>query len=326
MTYGTDPSGHAPGHAPGDALGDLARAAAAAASPFARSTAAAVVDASGVVTADVPCRKCSYNIRGLAVHGRCPECGTPVGVSIHGDLLRFSDPRWLQSLARGAALLFWGIILGIGFAFVAGLLAHALGQGLVQLVGLAGGLVQLYGAWLLTEPDPSGIGEDRYGTARKVIRVSLIVGLGQNLFNLIASQGRMSQDVLLMIAAVGLVAGLIGLVGQFALLRYLERLALRIPDNDLSARARFLFWAYGGTLAAVLVLGGGLALVAAAAGPAVRDLAVIVMVVGCVAVIALIVFGIMFLMLLWRLKSVFEAQAHYARQVWAGGAQSYGAA
>ena len=46
-----------------------------------------------------------------------------------------------------------------------------------QVLGLVGGLLALYGTWLLTEPDPSGIGEDRYANSRKVIRLALLVGL-----------------------------------------------------------------------------------------------------------------------------------------------------
>jgi hypothetical protein len=30
---------------------------------------------------DVMCRRCHYNLRGLAVDGNCPECGSPVGAS-----------------------------------------------------------------------------------------------------------------------------------------------------------------------------------------------------------------------------------------------------
>jgi hypothetical protein len=202
---------------------------------------------------------------------------------------------------------------------VGALLAHFVGRMLGELVGIAGGLVQLYGAWLLTEPDPSGIGEDRYGTARRIIRVSLVVGLGNQLLNLVAEQARMSQELTIAVGAVALLAGIFGLVGQFALFRYLERLALRIPAPELSARARFLFWAYGGSLAAIVVMGGVFALVIATTGPSRADLAGISMVFGCIMLIALIsllVFGIMFLILLGRLMLAFQANAKYARQVW----------
>ena len=52
-----------------------------------------IVNDAGLVVADVPCRKCSYNLRGMNVASRCPECGAPVGVSVHGSLLRYSDPH-----------------------------------------------------------------------------------------------------------------------------------------------------------------------------------------------------------------------------------------
>ena len=57
---------------------------------------------SGSVEGDIPCRKCSYNLRGLPLDGRCPECGTPVGVSVNGELLRYSDPEFIQTLRRGS--------------------------------------------------------------------------------------------------------------------------------------------------------------------------------------------------------------------------------
>src|SRR3954465_9179043 len=68
------------------------------------------VDPAGNVIADVPCRRCSYNLRGLNYAGRCPERGTAVGQSIYGNLLRFSDPQWVDKLARGVNLILWGIV------------------------------------------------------------------------------------------------------------------------------------------------------------------------------------------------------------------------
>ena len=49
------------------------------------------LDAEGRVDEDITCRKCGYNLRGLPTDGACPECGSAVGHSTHGDLLRFCD-------------------------------------------------------------------------------------------------------------------------------------------------------------------------------------------------------------------------------------------
>src|SRR5262245_50051536 len=60
------------------------------------------------VAADTPCRKCNYNLRGLDPDSRCPECGTPVGLSLKGDLLRYSHPQWLGTIRRGATFIIIG--------------------------------------------------------------------------------------------------------------------------------------------------------------------------------------------------------------------------
>src|SRR3954467_10353326 len=70
--------------------------------PAAAPVGPAAMDAGGVVTASVPCRRCAYNLRSLSVAARCPECGAPVGVSVQGPLLRYGDPQWLQNLSSGA--------------------------------------------------------------------------------------------------------------------------------------------------------------------------------------------------------------------------------
>src|SRR4051812_37123358 len=69
----------------------------------------AAVDASGTVVGDLACRKCGYNLRTLTINGRCPECGTSVGFSAQGDLLRFCDPDWVSLLGRGVKLVLFGI-------------------------------------------------------------------------------------------------------------------------------------------------------------------------------------------------------------------------
>src|SRR4051794_532658 len=74
----------------------------------------------GVVQKDLVCRKCGYNLRGLHIDTRCPECGTPVGFSTQGDLFRFCDPEWVHLLRKGVMLILVGVavmMLGLGLSF-----------------------------------------------------------------------------------------------------------------------------------------------------------------------------------------------------------------
>jgi len=131
---------------------------------------------------DVVCRKCGYNLRGLPQNGHCPECGTPIGVSLHGYLLRFSDPRWLLTLRTGIN----AILVSVGIALLAAIVqAFSRGRGgvLHTLVSWAGSIVALAGVWLLTMPDPNGLGEQEYGNARKLARVGAIAGLAGSLLS-----------------------------------------------------------------------------------------------------------------------------------------------
>ena len=119
---------------------------------------AGMFDEAGAIISDVVCRRCGYNLRGLREAGRCPECGTPIGLSTHGDLLRFADPTWVEKLALGVKWMLWGIVVSIGVGILGSCPGRATagGPAIQQVFGLLGSLVGLYGAWLLTSPDPAG--------------------------------------------------------------------------------------------------------------------------------------------------------------------------
>ena len=183
-------------------------------------------------------------------------------------------------------------------------------------LNLAHGLLAVAGTWLLTTPDPSGLGEDRYGTSRKVIRVTLAVGLAQQLINLVLATTNLSPSVNLVVRLASSAAALAGVVGQFATLSYLGKLAMRIPDPSLAERARLLMYGLGVPMA-VFVLTGIVAVVAmrGRGGPGAGLLAI-----GCVAGlcgIALIVFGIMYLLMLVRFSTRLREQAAVAASTWA---------
>src|SRR5690242_2831255 len=82
----------------------------------ARLTEPPQLSAEWVVETDALCRRCGYNLRGLPLDGRCPECATPVGLSLRGDLIRFSDPRWSARVVGGLAVVFWASIVMVGLS------------------------------------------------------------------------------------------------------------------------------------------------------------------------------------------------------------------
>src|SRR3954451_2953256 len=186
------------------------------ADPAAAPVGPPAVDAAGVVTADVPCRKCSYIVKGLSVTSRCPECGAPVGVAVHGDLIRYGDPQWVQNLSKGASLAFWGTIVSIGVGVVAGVVAIATGPFIGPVLGFLGGLVYLYGVWLLTEPDPSGLGENKYGRSRQIIRISLAAGLLSQFIQFFMVTAAPSPEMRVALTAASMAVGLVNVVGHFA--------------------------------------------------------------------------------------------------------------
>jgi hypothetical protein len=112
---------------------------------------------------DLPCRSCGYNLRTLATEGVCPECATPVAASLRSELLRDADPDWLWHMHSGCKLLYWGI----WGAWLSYIFFRAISLGLIRTFALpASSAVAAVGTWMLTSPDPSGIGEDRYGRPR----------------------------------------------------------------------------------------------------------------------------------------------------------------
>ena len=95
--------------------------------------------AAGRLVRDTPCRRCSYNLRGLSRDDRCPECGGSVETSTRGNLLVYSDPRKLHRLSRSVV----GILLTVILSPIATLFA------LQEMSGRGGGATVLGMTFLL---------------------------------------------------------------------------------------------------------------------------------------------------------------------------------
>lgn len=243
----------------------------------------------------------------------------PVNVSVNGDLLRFSDPRFIATLHRGVRLILWGIlvgVIGVIMAIAVSVISRpAMSSPAVRLLPLAGAVLNIIGAWLLTTPDPSGIGEDRYGTARKVIRFALLADIVNQVISF-GNQLPVPPAAYTVLQVITALCSLVGLIGMFAQLQYLEKLAFRLPDQSLSDRARQVKWGYSlayGVIVLVripvLLLGRG--------GPRGSGVAMTVGCVGGIAGIVMLVYAITYLFLLINFSRALAHNAELARENWA---------
>ena len=222
-----------------------------------------VFDASGTIISDIVCRRCGYNLRGLHRDGRCPECGAAVGLSTQGDLLRFADPDWVDQLARGAKYVYVGIIVailgGIIVGCAGGMIFGMTRNPNILMVNLVGyafkigiGAIILYGAWIATAPDPSGLEPERFWQARRIARLGFVCGFACTLLTPVAEAVATAVGSLQILFVVTSAAmQLFGTIGMFAGLTYLAKLADRIPEQRFARYIRRLRTAF----AIVLILG-----------------------------------------------------------------------
>ena len=82
------------------------------------------------------CVTCGYDLRSLPIEQSCPECGTPIELSLRGDLLSQSDPAWVARLARGQSVL----VLGARFCLICMVCAFV-----IPFLGVVVGLIFAFG-------------------------------------------------------------------------------------------------------------------------------------------------------------------------------------
>jgi hypothetical protein len=281
-----------------------------------------------VVEHDTACRKCAYNLRGLPGNEQCPECGSPIELSLRGNLLRNCDPGWLGTLQWGARLIVLGACMLICATVVQVVLMYARTNVTsvqradlraiflaIQAAFAVGYVVGLVGSWLVTQPDPSGTGEDLYGTARKFTRIATTIGAIGLLVRMSLALDLYTPDLLSYVQVALAIVALAVALGWAAQLRYIQFIALRIPDSHLSRRARFLSVGLTVTWTIVMLISFAIqfAVRSRQRGPMTAY--------GCVIAVAGIPCGIFYIMnvaMMNRLAGHLGQLRDLAREAWSG--------
>jgi hypothetical protein len=234
--------------------------------------------AGAVLEHDTRCRRCGYNLRGLARGGLCPECAAPIEVSARADFLCFAEPHYVARLARGIR---W-INRSLPTALIAILLA-ALGMLLEQispgttlldvfLIGLWSFtfLVLFFvavvffpaGVWLLTSGEPGVSMGWRRDRARKLVRVYLLVGALAIALDLGLQMPMVPLPIVVAGMLLSIGASVFGVIGLAAYFHYVSDIAGRLPDRALAVRSRGLAWNVALIAGVLVLIGAGEQLVA----------------------------------------------------------------
>ena len=200
---------------------------------------------------DLPCIRCGYNLRELSPDGRCPECGTPIHRSIHGDLLSAADPAWLTRVSRGFTLikaasvtlasiaLFLVLALTFRAPWIPEIVLRVVETGLRLGVSVSVILV-LLGIFALTTPDPRVSLTEQPVALRRIVRgpalAGFLIGLLLYGLKLLVTAGGGVDPLVRSVAGwtFGCALAFTWVAGSF----YLARLGERIPDMELAKRTK----------------------------------------------------------------------------------------
>jgi hypothetical protein len=270
------------------------------------------LDAAGHIDQDMTCIRCGYNLRGLSPDGVCPECGTAIGRSLHGDLLRFAPPDWVENLAAGMNWIVAAIIIGIAAGALSVVLSSAVGaRGLGELIAHALGIVSVIGYWKVTTPDPGRLEQEPPVNARNLVRLTVVLNYVFGFARLGA--GAIDRRVLIVALAI---AGLSGVVNYFAIFTYARQLALRIPNLRLAGQTRIVMWGMVAVAVfAMLLLVSAMSTPASGARPPRGGDTLVLL--ACSAGLGTLIFGIWSLVLLLWFRRELATAARQARQTWA---------
>jgi hypothetical protein len=274
---------------------------------------------------DLNCVTCGYNLRSALSTGTCPECGEPVDTSLRPDLLHMAQPAWLGKLRKGMNWLVTAIVMSLIMIPVVFIIAiatevaagpnanSAMPTIALIFIGVLGTIITItyiIAVWLITEPE-SDIYDNR--VSRTLARCLILPGMALSLVSQAFSFS--NQNAAMTVGGwIDLISTVMLLVGFLASLWYLRQLANRIPEPGLARQTMIVFWGNLGTYSAMIVVSLILLLMVyattnAGGSGAFASLLGIFGLMMCPLMIAMLVFGIWWIVLMFRYRTRFT-QAH----------------
>lgn len=201
---------------------------------------------------DCSCVTCGYNLRRMTRDTCCPECGTPVRLSLDGEKLSEADPIWLARVCRGIDLGYKGniatLVSCIWLLVVTPLVPlagrRALAESLIAgsaligfTIGAIGICLSTCGSWLATTPELRKVEFGRLWILRRMARLSgaavsivFVASIAVVTMIFVVFVGRKDEvPVAVSWFLVSLAAGLVSVKA-----RYVAHLARRVPAARLA--------------------------------------------------------------------------------------------
>lgn len=131
------------------------------------------------------CIRCAYTLTGLRWDGLCPECSTPIALSVREPALADADRAYVTTIRSGLSLVLNGTMVMLfffGARIIYGTALHTLGAApgplAVEIAAQCFALVVLFavmrGYWKYTEPDPGQVAVEVTRSARSWIRLAVV--------------------------------------------------------------------------------------------------------------------------------------------------------
>ena len=221
-------------------------------------------DGQAPVVGEMPCSRCGYNLDGLKPEEQCPECGLSIQRSLMGNALANSDPGYVATLASGALIAEWTVILNlliiVGSVYVGAFMRMPGTFAMVGVLSILLNVASLGGWWMLTTPDPALGAHNPGHTARTVLRATLVLMIlvgGSNLLGSRLQSGPMLPGGMVPVSALfSLLLPVVWIVKLYSSMSYLAAIEGRVRSSELgtlihSARTS-LNWSIGTFLGMIL--------------------------------------------------------------------------